>query len=178
MIKHAISSVILLATLAAAQTASKPLSIVISPPPLTITTTSLPAGVTGLAYSGALTASGGVQPYTWTITAGALPAGLTLSTTGVISGIPTSPGTANFTVTVKDATAVSHSIDIRWDAPKAASVTTTNIYRNGVKIGMSLVPQNVFTDTTFVAGTTYNYKTTFFDGSESKFSNVVTVTAP
>ena len=70
---------------------------------LVIGTSSLPGGVTGSAYSSALSASGGTTPYLWAVSAGALPAGLTLNaTTGVISGTPTNTGTANFTVTVVD----------------------------------------------------------------------------
>ncbi|MDA8332919.1 MAG: putative Ig domain-containing protein [Candidatus Dormibacteraeota bacterium] len=70
---------------------------------LTITTTSLPGGTVGTAYTQALAASGGTPPYSWTISSGALPSGLTLSSGGVISGTPTSAGTASFGVTVTDA---------------------------------------------------------------------------
>ncbi len=55
--------------------------------PLTITTTSLPPGVIGSSYSYQLTASGGSTPYKWKKTA-ALPKGLKLSSTGLLSGIP------------------------------------------------------------------------------------------
>jgi hypothetical protein len=61
------------------------------PPPVAISTTSLPNGSVGASYSTALTATGGAQPIGWSIASGALPAGLTLdASTGVISGIPTS----------------------------------------------------------------------------------------
>jgi hypothetical protein len=50
-----------------------------------------------------MTASGGTPAYTWSVTAGALPAGLTLAaTTGIISGTPSANGTSNFTATVTD----------------------------------------------------------------------------
>jgi hypothetical protein len=72
---------------------------------LVIVTTSLPAGAAGTAYSATLKASGGAPPYTWAITGGALPAGLTLTpATGVISGTPNAAGTYSFTVGVKDST--------------------------------------------------------------------------
>ncbi|MGD0065515.1 MAG: putative Ig domain-containing protein [Streptosporangiaceae bacterium] len=62
-----------------------------------------PGGVVGTAYTDTLTASGGTTPYTWSVSAGALPAGITLNaSTGVLSGTPTAGGTANFTVKVAD----------------------------------------------------------------------------
>lgn len=76
---------------------------VTGPAALAITTASpLANGTVGTAYSSTLTASGGTAPLTWTVTAGTLPAGLTLSTAGVLSGTPTTVGTSNFTVTVVD----------------------------------------------------------------------------
>jgi hypothetical protein len=78
--------------------------------PLTITTTSpLPSGVAGTVYSQTLTASGGVPPYIWSRTAGALPAGLTLSSAGVISGTPTTLGTSTFAITLTDANSATAS---------------------------------------------------------------------
>src|ERR1035438_3925808 len=68
-----------------------------------ITTTVLPQGTVSLPYSFTLMASGGNPPYMWTITSGSLPAGLSLdSSSGVISGTPTSAGTSSFMVQVKD----------------------------------------------------------------------------
>jgi Putative Ig domain len=84
------------------QNATKPLSINTAAPPLTITTTSLPNGIVGIAYSSTLTATGGTTPYSWTIVSGTLPAGLSLSQGGTISGTPTSAGQSNFTVQVTD----------------------------------------------------------------------------
>jgi uncharacterized repeat protein (TIGR03803 family) len=70
---------------------------------LVVTTGSLPQARVGVSYSTTLVASGGVQPYTWSLTVGSLPAGLTLkASSGVISGMPTAAGMANFTVQVKD----------------------------------------------------------------------------
>lgn len=72
-------------------------------PTFAITTTNLSAANIGVSYTGTLTATGGVAPYTWAVTTGSLPAGLTLnSATGVISGTPTSAGSVTFTVTATD----------------------------------------------------------------------------
>jgi putative Ig domain-containing protein len=72
-------------------------------PAVSVATTSLPNGQAGVAYNAQLAASGGASPYTWAITSGALPAGLSLAANGTISGTPTGPaGTATFTVKVTD----------------------------------------------------------------------------
>ncbi|NYF50834.1 Ig domain-containing protein [Tunturiibacter gelidoferens] len=74
-----------------------------SPSPLSITSATLAAGTDGTNYSSQLKASGGTPAYTWSITSGKLPAGLTLAaTTGMISGTPTAAGTSSFTATVTD----------------------------------------------------------------------------
>jgi len=85
-----------------AMTASSNLSISISAPPLVVTTQTLPGGVMGVVYSQTLAATGGVTPYIWSIAAGSLPSGLSMNSSGQISGTPTTSGTANFTVKVTD----------------------------------------------------------------------------
>ena len=70
--------------------------------PLVILTSSLPAGVTGTDYAFWLTGSGGGDPYTWEISNGSLPTGLTLSTDGEIAGIPTVATDASVTIRLTD----------------------------------------------------------------------------
>jgi uncharacterized repeat protein (TIGR01451 family) len=70
--------------------------------PVTVSPSTLPNGAVTVAYSQTLTASGGVSPYSFAVTAGALPAGLSLSSGGVLSGTPTAGGTFNFTATATD----------------------------------------------------------------------------
>jgi hypothetical protein len=71
--------------------------------PLLITTVSLPDATVGAAYNQAITATGGTGPYTFTISAGSLPAGLLISPAGVINGTPTATATnQTFTVRVAD----------------------------------------------------------------------------
>ena len=62
----------------------------------------LPGGTTGIAYSQTITAADGTAPYSYAVTAGALPTGLTLAAGGTLSGTPTASGTFNFTVTGTD----------------------------------------------------------------------------
>ena len=89
---------------------TKALSITIASSTLTITTASLSNGQQGTAYSQTLTATGGVTPYSWSITVGTLPAGLSINAaTGVISGTPTATGTSSFTVQVTDSASPAQS---------------------------------------------------------------------
>jgi hypothetical protein len=85
------------------QTASALVTINVAATTLTITASTLAAANNGTAYSQTLQATGGTAPYQWSITAGKLPLGLTLSpTSGIISGTPSVTGTATFTATVTD----------------------------------------------------------------------------
>ena len=84
---------------------SQALSITVAPDvKLSVTTTTLKAGRENRSYSAKLAATGGTTPYTWSVTAGALPDGLTLSAAGVISGTATASGTFDFTVQAVDST--------------------------------------------------------------------------
>ncbi len=71
---------------------------------LQITTASLSNAITGVAYTNQLQGSGGTTPYTWTIANGSqpLPSALTLSTGGLISGVPAASGTNSFIVRLTD----------------------------------------------------------------------------
>ncbi len=94
-----------------------------------ITTSSLPGGKVGEAYSQTLTADG-TTPITWSINGGDLPAGLTLNeTTGEISGTPTAAGTASFTVKAENSAGSDTkelSIAIAKAAPTEHTVTVTS----------------------------------------------------
>jgi subtilase family serine protease len=74
-----------------------------SPTPLALSCTLPSTAQVAVAYTGSCTASGGTAPYNYSISAGALPSGLTLSSsTGAITGSPTAPGTSSFTVQASD----------------------------------------------------------------------------
>ena len=94
-----------------------------------ISTTSLPTGTVGQAYSAQLNATGGTAPYTWTITSGSLPAGLTLSSSGAISGTPTTVGTGSLTVRVTDASLLTaqQSLSISTTAGTACAPTGSGV---------------------------------------------------
>jgi hypothetical protein len=76
-----------------------------SPVPLAIITATFHTGEVGIDYSPVtLVATGGVSPYTWSLTTGAMPAGLTISDNGTVAGTPKSAGTFRFTLQVADST--------------------------------------------------------------------------
>ncbi len=83
-------------------TMSRAYSLTVGIPVITISPTSLPDATLAAAYSQTITASGGTSAYTYAVTAGSLPSGLTLSSAGVISGTPTATGTFNATITATD----------------------------------------------------------------------------
>ncbi len=70
---------------------------------LTVNSLSVPSGTQSSSYSTSLQAAGGTAPYTWSISSGSLPAGLSLAPNGVVSGTPTASGNFSFGATVKDA---------------------------------------------------------------------------
>jgi hypothetical protein len=90
---------------------------------ITIAPPTLPAGVVATAYSQQITASGGTAPYTFSVVSGAVPAGLTLTAAGLLSGTPTTPvtPTSTFTVRATDASgcfaAISYTMSITTGVP-------------------------------------------------------------
>ena len=120
-----------------AQSSTRTLSLTIAPSALVVTTTSLAGAQVGKAYTATLTATGGTPPLTWSIAAGSLPAGLSLTpSSGVIAGtpqaavnsdaltfavadssVPTQQKTVNLALTV-----ASSSISIAI-SPRAAALT-------------------------------------------------------
>jgi len=88
---------------------------------LTISTAVLNSGMVGIAYAQGLNASGGTTPYSWQVTSGSLPAGLALSSNGLIGGTPVTAGQSSVTVEVRDS--AGHSAYAAWSiaiAPAAA----------------------------------------------------------
>lgn len=84
--------------------AAKPVTIsVLGAPTLKAVTPTLPSAAVATAYAANLVASGGVPPYTWSITSGQLPSGLRFdAASGAIAGVPILATTSSFTVQVMD----------------------------------------------------------------------------
>jgi hypothetical protein len=98
-----------------------------------INTTSLPNGTANANYSATLGASGGTSPYNWSIASGQLPAGLTLSSSGLLSGTPTVSGQFSFTAQVIDSSTTQQkatatlSVSIAASTSSALAITTTSL---------------------------------------------------
>ena len=101
---------------------------------LFIVTTSLPGGIDGVPYSATLTASGGTPPYTWAVISGSLPAGLSLSSAGAITGTPTTAGDSSFTVQVTDAAMLTARASL------TITITTVSITTTSLPVGISRLP--------------------------------------
>lgn len=109
------------------------------PAPVAIATTALPSGEVAQPYGATFSASGGSGTFSWSVTAGALPAGLLLNAaTGALSGTPTIEGTATFTVRATDASDTSNYADAPSSItiapqPVAPVIITTTTLPDGLR---------------------------------------------
>lgn len=104
--------------------------------PLSITTSGLTSATQNTAYSNTLSATGGKTPYTWLMTSGSLPSGITLGTGGTISGTPTQSGQFSFTAQVKDSSSPQQTV--------TKSLTLTVNASSGGGSGNNLPPTTFF----------------------------------
>jgi large repetitive protein len=159
-----------------------------------ITTSSLPNGTVGLAYSANVQAPGGCTPYQWKIASGALPPGLSLSwltttTYSTIAGKPTMPGTYSFTVRVQGCgghisshaytvviasttRTIQHVVSLFWAPSTSSDITGYNVYRAAISTGPysrinsgGLVAASLYDDSTVKSGMTYFYVVTTVNSS-------------
>lgn len=100
---------------------------------ISVSPTSLPAGAIDEAYNQTISGIGGTPPYTYAVTSGALPAGLTLSPSGDLTGMPTESGSFEFTVTVTDSSACTgaQAYTLRITAPCPIISLTPSAIPNG-----------------------------------------------
>jgi hypothetical protein len=107
---------------------------------LAISTSNLPQGTVGTAYSAQLSATGGTTPYAWSVASGTVPAGLTLSSAGVLSGTPTTSGSFAFTLQVADSSSTTQlaqatfSVTINANPSVAVAITTGSLPAGSVGI--------------------------------------------
>jgi len=100
-------------------------SIAIAPAALTFQQPLLPSAEVNQAYTYSLLAAGGTAPYRWSISSGALPAGITLNTTtGIIAGTPTASGTSAFAVSLTDSGSPAQSQTLQMSLTVTAAPVT------------------------------------------------------
>ncbi|HET7301498.1 MAG TPA: putative Ig domain-containing protein, partial [Oleiagrimonas sp.] len=160
-----------------------------APPPLTLSPTSLTAPQAGVSYSATVTASGGVAPYSYAVTSGALPTGLVLNaSTGAISGTSSVTGSYTFTITATDSNTTgavtgSQAYSFTVTAPPPPTVanksvntaynTAANIDLTGSITGVDITAVTIGTPpthgTTSVSGETVTYtpSASFYGGTDS-----------
>ncbi|HMV47746.1 MAG TPA: putative Ig domain-containing protein, partial [Blastocatellia bacterium] len=186
--------------------ASRGYSLRIGPPctPLTVNPASLPAGKAGEVYNQTLTATGGASPYNFTITAGALPNGMALTTAGILAGTPTAFGTFNFTVqttentgctgtraytltinppcatiTVNPASLPDGTLGAAYNQTVTATGSTApytfTISTGALPAGLSLAGSGAITGTPTATGT-FNFTVKATDGSSCFGTRAYTVT--
>ena len=130
------------ATDAAGFTGARAFTLTVAAPTVTVGPASLPGGRVGQSYAQALAAAGGTAPYRFAVTAGALPAGLTLAADGGLSGRPTAAGSFTFTVTATDTSTGSgpysgsqaYTVSIAEAAPIAGAVNATAAYGSSANL--------------------------------------------
>ena len=109
------STPVISATASADTTQVATVTLLVSGYPVIYQTPLFPANVS-VAYTGSVAAHGGTAPYTWSVSSGTLPDGLSLSgsttSTETISGTPTTTGNASFTLKVTDTNSNSATIDM------------------------------------------------------------------
>jgi uncharacterized protein YhjY with autotransporter beta-barrel domain len=128
------------ATDSSSVTGTQAYTLTVNAPTITLSPTTLPGATQNTAYSQTLTASGGTATYTYAVTAGSMPAGLTLSSGGVLSGTPTVYGNYNFTITATDSSTgtgpYSGSRAYALAVPASTPTITTASVANGT-VGVS-----------------------------------------
>ncbi len=171
---------------------------------MTITTSTLPNGIVGTAYSAAVNASGGCTPYKWSLVSGALPAGVTATASSTttslkLSGTPSTAATYSPTLQVTGCgggtfktsykiviqATTNHVVDLSWKASTSTNIAGYNVYRSSdastwKKLNASLIASTLYSDSTVANGSTYYYAATAVDiyGHESSKTTPVNESVP
>ena len=153
-----------------------------TPAKLAISTSSLPTGQTGVAYSALLAATGGAPPYTWSVTSGTLPAGLTLNaSTGAITGTPTQTVTStelSFQVVDSSTPQQSKSIKLALTISSTAVGIAISPKRAGLTVTQTLSVSATVTNDTSMKAVHWSASGGSFSSNTSASGASVTYTAP
>ena len=143
-----------------ASSSTTPSSPVKTVTPVSVITSNLPSGTVGTAYIQTVSAANGTTPYTFGLASGSLPAGLTLSTSGVISGTPATAGTSTFGIQVTDGSSPTESATASFSiAVNGAPMTITTAALSTPTLG------SVYSQTIVASGGTAPYAFSLQSGS-------------
>jgi large repetitive protein len=138
---------------------SRAYSLTVNAPVVTISPSTLPGAQVAVAYSQQLTASGGNGSYTFSVSAGSLPTGLSLSTSGLLSGTPSVAGSYNFTVTAKDSLNFSgsqaYTVSTQQPKPVAVNDTASTSANQAVTINVTSVDTGPITSIAIASAPTH-----------------------
>jgi hypothetical protein len=169
-----------------------------------IITPSVPNGTVNTGYWAAIQASGGCTPYSWAVTSGSLPPGVSAKVNGqttslTLSGTPTKAVTDSFSVKVTGCGKISaqasykitiqsgayHVVNLDWNASTSKDVVGYNVYRsadatNWKRVNLSLIGPTLYSDSTVASKSTYYYSATAVDvnGKESVKTSTVKAIIP
>ena len=153
-----------------------------TPAKLAISTSSLPTGQTGVAYSALLAATGGTPPYTWSVTSGTLPAGLTLNvSTGAIAGPPTQTVTSTeltFQVVDSSTPQQSKSIKLALTISSTAVGISISPKRAGLTVTQTLSVSATVANDTSMKAVSWSASGGSFSSNTSASGAAVTYTSP
>jgi uncharacterized repeat protein (TIGR01451 family) len=154
-------------------------------PPVSVSPSTLPNGAVGASYSQTLSASGGTSPHSFLLYSGALPAGLTLSSAGLLSGAPISSGASTFTVAGLDANGcagfqtytVNSACDAVTISPSALATGAVGLAYSQVLTATGVAPATfAMTSGTLPGGIVLNNSGTLSGAPTSAGTFVFTVT--
>ncbi|MDH5822689.1 putative Ig domain-containing protein [Luteimonas sp. RD2P54] len=165
-----------LATDANGQSGASAYTLEIAVPTLAVGPATLPEGVVGSAYAQAVSASGGVAPYSFALGGGPLPAGLTLdAVTGALAGTPTETGSFAFTITATDSTSgtagtgsAAYTLVVGLAAPEAADDTATTL--GGSAVAIAVTANDSGTIDTLAIATAPEHGSVEIDGLEAVYT--------
>ncbi len=196
------------ATNAAGTSATVTVQLTVTAPTLGFTPTAgtLPAAPYGQAYTGSIVANGGEAPYSYVVSSGALPDGITLDTDGTLHGAPNALGRKSFTVKATDKNGASgtanYAIDVTLAVPVVGNGNTTIAANSGGQpvtldlsggaadsVAVTIAPAHgsatasgtsiIYTPTQGYSGTDhFSYTATNLAGVSQPGTITVTVTAP